>query len=116
MILENNDLVKRETFSNVTEIKWEQMLNVSSRDLSKKIVTLRLSRGVDVQVIFTHVVENTTNYEAEGKFYDDGRFYFMRIWYFKDKNNASIEFIPWPTGSILESENHYVNYMKRNKM
>lgn len=116
MILENNDLIKRETFSNVTEIEWEQMVNVSSYDLSKKIITLRLSNGVDAQVIFIHVVENKNNYEAEGKFYDDGKFYFMRIWYFKNKDNASVEFIPWPTGLILESDNYYIEYVKRNKM
>ena len=116
MILENNSLIKRETFSNITEIKWGQMVDVSSRDLSKKIVTLHLSRGVDAQAIFTHVVENKSNYEAEGKFYDDGNFYFMRIWYFKNKDYASVEFIPWPTGSIIESDQYYIEQVKRNKM
>ncbi|MCR4791774.1 MAG: hypothetical protein K5871_03425 [Lachnospiraceae bacterium] len=115
MVFDNDVLVKREKITNVSEICWKELCDADRNELRRKFLKVHLSRGADITVIFSYVRENVNNFEAQGKFYDDGNFYLMRIWYFWDHDYASVEFVPWPASSILESEHEYIEYVKHQK-
>jgi hypothetical protein len=92
-------------------------MNMKTRDLEKKIekfkiIPPRSSESVEVKVIITSVIDNGNNYWIQGKFYDDGNFYFYRTWFYKDEDSSHIDFIPWPKSAILDSEMEYIEKMR----
>ncbi len=119
MVFADDNYVKKTKITNLDEIKWDELIGQRAHDLSKKIIRFKLlDYEATINVIISSVVDNNNNYWIQGRFYDDGRFYFIRMWAYYDNQKNFIldkvytEFIPWPDSNILDLDMDYINYQK----